>query len=321
MKRKVLLGLICFFLFMASIFGVGAENEKDIITYNPVDSFSVTEKDFSTGKESVKTFDNLSHSQIFDVLPITSTNNTSSSPRMIVGDDDRVQIEDTTMYPYSAIVLLEIDWPGIFTDTYATAFMVSEKVAITSAHCLYNKERGGWANSVRAFPAKNGYGIWNNPYGSSLAASIGVCTQWREHIDSSDSETPSYPEEDWGAVILLESLGKETGTIEMKIPTAEDLYKLREEEQIKTVGYPGDLHLYPFYQYQSTGFLSIFNADMLYYNLDTESGHGGAPILTEDNVAIGIHFGIDPLTRTRNCAVRIDENMMYYFNQAIQENG
>ncbi len=287
----------------------------DKITTNTADTFSVTEKNYETGEETIREFDNLNSTYLSELQPFEIPQSNLISPCNIIGADDRTQIEDTTIYPYSAIVYLEVKWGN---EKYcATAFMISKNVAITSAHAVYNKELGGFADSIKAYPAKNGYGFWNNPYGSSKVIATGVCTQWAEYINNSEDQNAKYPEEDWGAVVLKEPLGDETGTISIKCPTGSELLNIRNDECVKICGYQEmDTILPKFYQFEAVGNISTYSSDMIYYELDTVGGQSGSPLLNDENVAIGVHFGY---YNGYNCAVRMDENMMYYFNLAIED--
>ena len=125
-------------------------------------------------------------------------------------------------------------------------------------------------------------------------------------------------EEDWGAVILDEPLGNETGTIELKCPTNSELYNLKSLDSVRICGYSTPYELLKiYYQYETIGNIASYSNDMINYSLDTQSGQSGAPILNKDNKAIGIHFGFDNYD-SLNKAVRMDANMLYYYNLAIE---
>lgn len=83
--------------------------------------------------------------------------------RDVIGQDNRVQVSNTTQYPYSTIGYLQMEnkkgevWS-------CTATMIGPKVALTAAHCLYNHgEPGGWRDKFVFWPAVNGES--NVPYG------------------------------------------------------------------------------------------------------------------------------------------------------------
>ncbi len=316
MKKIIALVLSMILLCSVVVCGVYAENGDNNNQNEDTETLSVAEFNFDTNTENVREFDNVDLTA-FDGIDLQDMlGNNTVSPRSIIGDDDRTEVDDTTEYPYSAIVLLEVKW-GLLSTSYATGFMISDNVAVTAAHALYKKDKG-WPISVKVYPAKDGYGILNNPYGSSRVKKAGVCTQWQEYIDSSSEENPTYSKEDWGAVVLKESLGEETGVISIKCPTNNELLAATNDETVKVCGYYNTSEILPAYhQYEMNGNISAFTDDYIYYAIDTYDGQSGSPVLNEDNVAIGVHFGN---ALNDNVAVRMDENMMYYFNLAVEEN-
>lgn len=118
--------------------------------------------------------------------------------RSIIGDDDRIKIEDTTVFPYSAIAYLE----GYFPDgtvSHGTAAFFDRDNVITAAHCIYDASHGGWAKSATVWPGKNGFGIWNNPYGTAKAINIAAPQAWLD-----DSTNIENRVNDW-AILTLDS--------------------------------------------------------------------------------------------------------------------
>ncbi|MBQ3136625.1 MAG: hypothetical protein IJB74_03995 [Clostridia bacterium] len=317
MKRTISFILCAVFICSVMICITYAETSPLEIFTKESKTFSVTEIDMDTGKETVRTFDKIVSSQLNEMETFDLPESKFMSSRSVMGSDERIKVEDTTVYPHSAIVLLEIDWGGIIP-TYATGFMISENVAVTSAHALY-KRNNGFAEEVKIYPAKDGFGAWNNPYGTTVAKAMGVCTEWVDFIDNNANIYATFHDGDWGAVILDEPLGRETGIISLKCPTDSELETAKTKSIIKLCGYPGDLHLLPYYQYMSTGNVYEYMDELIYYMLDSEGGQSGSPILDENNTAIGIHCGGDPNEQSFNFAVRMDENMLYYYNLAIED--
>lgn len=88
-----------------------------------------------------------------DVLPIIEDNfNTSKS---IIGSDNRKQIKNTIVQPYSTSTLLVIKFPKGVTKV-GSGNIIGTKYVLTAGHCLYNRELGGWANSIKIYPGYNG---------------------------------------------------------------------------------------------------------------------------------------------------------------------
>lgn len=69
----------------------------------------------------------------------------------IVGNLNWYHVKNPSVYPYSPIGCIRIDWPDN-KQGWGTAFMISRYKAATAAHCLYSSEHGGWAKSIRFWP-------------------------------------------------------------------------------------------------------------------------------------------------------------------------
>ena len=119
----------------------------------------------------------------------------------IIGSDGRTKITTTTTYLYFAILYIEISWPDGATGL-ETAFMIDDNLAATAGHCVYDASHGGWAESIKVWPGKKGYGILNNPYGTANATNFHTSIPWTENADS------KY---DWGLIELDENIGEDTG--------------------------------------------------------------------------------------------------------------
>ena len=303
--------------------------------------FSVSEFNFETREETNREFANDELRSVKNTLrlknnnfitlsdypskPFNDISLTNGDNDFIIENDQRILVNNTETSPYSSIVYLQISW-GIGEDkTRATGFLVSDNVVITAAHALYDPTRGGWADSVKVYPGKDGDGLFDNPYGSTRAYKGGVCTEWRAATDSGlkDDETKQLLREtDWGAVVLIRSLGKKTGVLNMRIPTDNDLNTL---SSVMVSGYPKKVNnTEVFQQYKMSGSIRKFNSLEIYYNLQTSGGQSGAPILDSNNVAIGIHTRSWGDTETNKhlygSGVRFTEHIMYYLNQTINEN-
>lgn len=322
MKRKITSVIFCLILLLCTILSVSASENVEVAYNMEQSNFSVVEKNLNTGTETEITLNNIDFSQAQSlpnmIEPIEIGSSAPISTYSIIGNDDRVLVEDTELYPYSAIVYLEITWNLEGEKTRGTAFMISDDVAVTAAHCLYDAEKG-WPIAVKAYPAKNGEYFWNNPYGSSYSSKLGVCTEWRAAINSgnTDDETQNIiKNNDWGAIKLILPLGKYTGTINLKAPTDDEIFNC----PIKICGYPKNVYEDEdnsvYQQYEMNGYVSSYTPSRLYYNIDTSGGQSGAPILSENNVAYGIHTYS---SSNINFGTRMTENMIYYFNLLIND--
>ncbi|MBQ8496310.1 MAG: serine protease [Clostridia bacterium] len=248
-----------------------------------------------------------SSSMVDDVMEIDNISNGDCSVTSIIGSDERVRITPTTGYPYSAILYVEATFPD--GKTFAgTAFMISENVAATAGHVIYSHKHGGWATSVTVWPAKGGYGLWNNPYGTADSVSLHTSTPWIEDEDL------NY---DWGLIELDENIGEETGYFTFRYSNTS-----LTGTNITVTGYPGDSETgSDYYQYSMSGTITNYTDTQLDYTIDTEGGQSGSPVYTTTGkIVYGIHsHGIEDTNGVgiKNVGVRITSDIYDYFQYVI----
>lgn len=216
----------------------------------------------------------------------------------IIGSDDRQKVSNTKDHPYSAICYIEIEWPDGSTGM-GTAWMLNRAVAVTAGHCVYSSANGGWAKSIKLWPGKNGYGFWNNPYGTTTATSINTSSEWVSLADE---------RHDWAILELNDNIGDKTGWFGFAW-TPESLT----DAEVTISGYPGE-HRY--YQYKMSGKITGCNTYKLYYNaIDTSGGQSGSPIFNSVSIVYGIHcYG----GATENSGTRITEGLFNLLKTYIE---
>ena len=236
-------------------------------------------------------FPNSSHTEAIDSTEKGSTYS-------IIGSDDRSKVSDTEEHPYSAICYIEIEWPDGSTG-FGTAWMLHKAVAVTAGHCVYSSVNGGWAKSIKLWPGKDGYGFWNNPYGTTTAKWIYSSSEW---VDSADAN------QDWAILELYDSIGEETGWFGFAW-TPESLT----DAEVTISGYPAD-HRY--YQYKMSDKITDCSTYRLFYDgIDTTGGQSGAPIFNSVSIVYGIHCrGLG----TQNSGTRITEGLFNIMKTYIE---
>ena len=196
----------------------------------------------------------------------------------VIGPDDRVQITNTTVYPFRAIASLLIVaadnsvWIG-------TGWFISPKTLVTAGHCVFIKGSGvpgrdGWVKSIKVMPGRNGNSM---PFGSAVSTNFKSVSAWTVN---------GNPNHDYGAIVLNTPLGNAVGTFGFGVYTDADL--LATTANIS--GYPGDKPSGTqwFHARRVTG----VNPLKVFYDIDTAGGQSGAPvwrIINGGRFAIAIH--------------------------------
>lgn len=152
-----------------------------------------------------------------------------ASVRAIVGDDSRVPVENTTVFPYRCIGPISAT-VGL-KNHHGTASMVSRNAVITAAHCLFDGESGTIASSAFFELGKNG----TDRFAAGNSAAIGVSKRYYD-IRGSLYDNALIEQRglcDIGFVVFDSLEGHYPGFLGSR-PAHVD-------EKCDTSGYPGDL--------------------------------------------------------------------------------
>lgn len=228
---------------------------------------------------------------------------------IIFPPDDRTQVTNTTVYPYSSIGELDMEFDG--EPFGGTGVLIDDSIVLTAAHNLYDRALGGEADSVTFAAARNGT---SNPFGVVEAESLFVPDGYKTAdlksilIDGEeipDAEKP-YRRFDYGLVLLKSAPHKGQGFLGISV---ED-QKVLQDLKVNVTGYPGDKPEGTMWGAQ--GGLSGVEPDFLLYRLSTFAGESGASVIaslpdkTTKMSSVGIHIGVTE-DRSDNLAVRITD--------------
>ncbi len=241
--------------------------------------------------------------QFDNVVNSNMLSNPLITPFSVVNPTDgRTVVQNTRMFPYSAIVELEIFFG---TDRHGgTGFFVSDDVIATAAHCLYNKELG-WATNVTVRPGRNG--SLSLPYGLATAQTLSISIPYYEDPENNKDY-------DWGAIKLNPGIIGNPG--QFTLTTVNDSTSTS-DITARISGYP--LYMAPngssdHKQYEMVGTGYTYSSRGLRFQIDVSSGQSGAPILNMNNQVIGILWGVSP---SYSYATRMTDEVIYYLTDFI----
>jgi glutamyl endopeptidase len=226
------------------------------------------------------------------------------TPFSIIGNDELVRQNPTTIYPYSAITYLIPAWNG--SSGNCTGFVIGPHTIATAGHCLYDHEDGlGYADTVYVAPAKN---LSSTPYGVYYAAKIAVLNGFAFDRDY---------ELDYGVVQLNQNISQMTGTISLRMVSGS-----MNDMGTNITGYPWNPAKYldsGMYRHVDKVWLTYPNY-ILYAN-DTEVGMSGSPIINDsascNMCAIGIHtqgYGPANWSSSLNGGIRMTQTVVNNLN-------
>lgn len=113
---------------------------------------------------------------------------------------DMEPVNYTTSFPASGNVKLFIKYPNSTSIYVGSGILLSKNIVLTAAHCIYDKDRGGWANYVKVVP---GYKNGTEPFGHAYAQDVYTWKGWTEHTNL---------EWDMGIVFINKCLGLQAGS-------------------------------------------------------------------------------------------------------------
>lgn len=214
------------------------------------------------------------------------------SAEVIIGTDDRVRVQATTVYPWRAICALRITAAN-GTRYIGTGWLISPRTVITAGHCVFMHNEGGWARSIEVIPGMNDAA---RPYGSASSGTLRSVTGWTQ------SRNREY---DYGAILLPANarLGDRTGWFGLAVRNDAFL----RAASLNLSGYPGDKGgSQQWFMAQRAKSLS---SRVITYDIDTMGGQSGSPVWVLQN---GQRYGVGVHTNgasSGNSATRIDTNV------------
>ncbi len=323
MIKKKTFAFVCFVLitfiiaipnFKSNSIVVKAFEDKLITTSTPLSEVSEEKSnlisyDYETGEMKYLYFNN-SIAAAENELLNSSLNSPIFSLQNVIGDDDRIQVNDTTLKPYRFVARLKATNYEYYDDNFvrSTAAFIGPNVLLTAAHCIFKNENGTGSFYKRAtvFPAKNGK---ISPYGSFEVKKAYMAKEYASVVPDAYQEH-RY---DWAVLVierneeLIASLKGNFGKIANYSPT--DL-------AVETAGYPGEKPSDTMWKAPGIILETTLDKELFGVTCDSTAGQSGSPVFTYLNgnaYIIGILTGSnDKLT-----CVRLLDSFIYLLTNSL----
>ncbi len=222
----------------------------------------------------------------------------------ILGEDERVRIDDTTAFPWRTISWLELFDQSGQPEGHCTGTFIGPDALLTAAHCLWNAEQGSWTRQIAVVPAKNGA---DEPFGFEWASNWWVPDAY---IDSGGDSSW-----DWGIVKLdSDVLGRTVGWLQVAQLTNATLS--RPDVAPAIFGYPADKkddEAGTMWGGIKDELLAVDSRE-LRHEIDTFPGESGAAIFSanaQDPSIFGLVVGVHTTGGTDfNRGIRIDSGLL-----------
>jgi len=195
-------------------------------------------------------------------------------PEIVIGTDDRIQILNTSVYPWSAhasLVITAADgsvWNG-------TGWFIGPHTLATAGHVVFINRPGatfhGWVRSIQVMPGRNGSSL---PYGSVTSNDLHSVNGWTQNGDQ------NY---DYGAIRIPTELGNNTGWFGFGVYSDSDLVA----SAANISGYPGDKP--DGTQWYHSRQVASVNSWKVFYDTDTAPGQSGSAVY---RIIGGSRYGI-----------------------------
>ena len=294
-KHYIALSLSLIVLCVTCAFDVNASDAEDVVPDNAIELETIN---LTTRVVTNSTFVPPANILRSDVPLVEECVYPVNAPRAIIGSDNRSQITNTTAFPYCAICSLRIEWPNGDVED-GTGAVITRMSILTAGHCVYQAERGGYANRITVIPGRNGT---EQPLGSYATSNVTILTKWR---------TEGGAANDAAFIKLNTNIGDRTGI--MGYGNYEDSYLL--SKSLRLTGYPGDKPSGTMWTH--SGIPSSVATYTFSYSIDAVGGQSGAPVyIPSNNQVVGIHSRGNS---SGNTAKRIDASFFSLLKVRKQE--
>lgn len=213
--------------------------------------------------------------------------------------DSRIHIVRTRKYPFSNVCHLGRDFGG-GRQSGCSGMVISPRLVLTAAHCLYSHRRGGAPRKITVSPGRRDRDTF--PFGRIVATRYYVPGEYIRARNSS-RQRKRY---DYGVIVLPEPYRKLQSFPPLKALTDAEVRVLQRSGLVGVSGYPADRPVGTQWYHKER--LKGASARRLKYTVDTCPGHSGSPVwITKDGssnvTVVGVHTSgiLDSRGRSHGC--------------------
>ena len=209
------------------------------------------------------------------------TVNRYTTPSIMASSGSAQPVNSTSAFPYKSTCRIKA-YGSNGNPRYATAALVGKKLALTSAHCVFDQNDNNYV--YRNWTVEPGYNKGSNPTGNSTGwDTVYYPKKWKETHETGL---------DWAICVLQADLGTSSGYFELRPYSSSSELS---GKSITLLGYPSDSS-YGFSssatdQYITRGVISNVNSTYFAHSGLSYGGFSGGPVFESDNYIVGVNHG------------------------------